>query len=85
LEGPIDLAIKKGGIPTESSYPYSPMTSQPINICKTKTFFTTTEKYRMSYYNMYNQEKIKKIILKKPVSIAVCGQDLLRYAPGQTE
>ena len=34
---------------------------------------------------MYDQEKIKKIILKKPVSIAICGQDLLRYQPGQTE
>lgn len=39
----------------------------------------------MSYYDLYDQEKIKKIVLKKPVAIGICGQDLVTYAPGQTE
>jgi hypothetical protein len=39
----------------------------------------------MSYYDFYDQEKIKKIILKKPASISLCGQDLINYSPGQSE
>ena len=39
----------------------------------------------MSYYDMYDQEKIKRIIIKKPVSIALCGQDLVNYKPGETD
>ena len=61
------------------------MGTQPREICRPKKIYKTTNKYRMSYYDIYDQEKIKKIILKKPVSIAICGKDLLRYEPGQSE
>ena len=73
------MAISKGGIPTEDVYPYNPLGTLPRDICRPKKMYKTANKYRMSYYDMYDQEKIKKVVLKKPVSIAICGKDLLRY------
>jgi hypothetical protein len=66
-------------------YPYTPYDPQPKDICKPMFMFGVGQKYRMSYYSVYNQETIKKIILKKPAVINVCGVDFLDYAPGETE
>ncbi len=40
---------------------------------------------RISYFDLNDQEIIKKTILKKPVNIGMCGSDLLFYYPSSSE
>lgn len=39
---------------------------------------------RISYFDIKDQEIIKKTILKKPVNIGMCGSDLLFYYPSSS-
>jgi len=77
----MDLVIKRGGIPIETKYLYNPYRSQSADICFETDLFRTPDKLRTSYYDITNSETIKKLILKKPVNIGICGLDLMNYAP----
>jgi hypothetical protein len=40
---------------------------------------------RISHFDIVDPETIKKIILKKPVNIGICGSDLIHYYPSSNK
>jgi cathepsin H len=56
----MDLVQNKGGIPSEPSIPYNPFDQNLKGVCQTKTFSSVQKTYRKSFYNMNDQDKIKR-------------------------
>ncbi len=65
----------------DSLYIFNPSGTVPYNICMNTNFSAVPNVSRVSYYQMYDPETIKKMIFKKPLIAAVCGIDLSFYFP----
>ena len=51
----MEFAIKKGGIPTEESYPYLPYTVQKEDICYPSREIKVGDRPMVSYFNIEDQ------------------------------
>lgn len=71
-------------MPNDTLYPYDYIFGPEDNMCFTKKLVKISQSRQLvSYYGITDQTFIKKVILKKPVNIAVCSADLQYYAPTQ--
>ncbi len=55
----MDLVLMREGLPLEATYPYDPLSNSLTNICKDTNIFTIQNNYRMSYFDIINQDIIK--------------------------
>ena len=71
-------------MPKDSLYPYDYISGPQANMCFTKKLVKISKSRQLvSYYGITDETFIKKVILKKPVNIAICSADLQYYAPTQ--
>ncbi len=80
----MDIITKRKGVPKTDKFPYSPFNIQPDDICTNSDIYKINEIYRMSYYGVKNQDILKRILLKKPLSITLSANDLVYYYPNTT-
>jgi hypothetical protein len=84
----MDLVSARGGLPSEDYYGYDPSSIgdpyayiDPL-ICTSTNIIKVDAKYRVSYYNIIDQDFIIGKVLKKPIIAKICGITSLKtYSP----